>query len=365
MTPEETWLCSGFLAKESKGDNWNKRFFVLDETSLKYYKKKPTDDDPEGSVCRGEIRIKKIISVQPTSVWNGKEWCFELKMSHGIPTIFLVAASHMDMEDWMDNITTHPLFGFAARGSVDEAPGPGAPSCYQTKVVGGVVIRTQIISSPLQPSRSRCRRHSTPESDTLDSPMDSSPSAKSIAGDCHKIGLLRQSTSHDGGIIRSSISTNSISNWTPKSTNSSPQRAHRKDGARVVMRGYCTKQGGRRRTWRRRFFILDPFGLAYYQNSWTKDPIKNIPLPLLMSVSDCQSFPDRAHVLQVITVGRIFYMQADSENECQEWIRAIKSMLPNKSEVDPSALPPSSPTTRQRMANGKYAQQLVGSRTIM
>lgn len=88
--------------------------------------------------------------------------------------------------------------------------------------------------------------------------------------------------------------------------------------------GYCVKQGLKRKNWKRRFFVLDSYGLAYYISDEETSPIK------LIKLSDiCQArisvgiHLHRANVFEVVTPQRVFYIQADSAFERESWINAI------------------------------------------
>ncbi|KAK2192876.1 hypothetical protein NP493_21g07026 [Ridgeia piscesae] len=107
-----------------------------------------------------------------------------------------------------------------------------------------------------------------------------------------------------------------------------------------LMSGYCTKQGGKRKNWKRRYFVLDDGGLSYYKSHTEAAPIKSIGLELILDVRESIGVHlNRDNLFEVVTEQRVFYVQTDSPELRTSWIQALRSCLqafrkPKKMEVD-------------------------------
>uniref|UniRef100_A0A8C6UJH9 Pleckstrin homology domain containing, family A (phosphoinositide binding specific) member 1b n=1 Tax=Neogobius melanostomus TaxID=47308 RepID=A0A8C6UJH9_9GOBI len=97
----------------------------------------------------------------------------------------------------------------------------------------------------------------------------------------------------------------------------------------VIKAGYCVKQGGVMKTWKRRFFLLDGNALSYFKTELEREPLRVIALKEISKVQECkQSEPMmRDNLLEVVTGYRTFYIQADSPEEMHSWIKAISGAI--------------------------------------
>ncbi|PFH52941.1 hypothetical protein AMATHDRAFT_138781 [Amanita thiersii Skay4041] len=91
----------------------------------------------------------------------------------------------------------------------------------------------------------------------------------------------------------------------------------------VLKSGYLWKKGQRRKTWKKRWFVLRPHHLAYYKNS------AEYQLHRLLELSDVHSciqvtLKRHEHTFGLISPVRTFYLQANSDNEVQAWVKAIE-----------------------------------------
>uniref|UniRef100_A0A8B9JJH9 Si:ch211-204d2.4 n=1 Tax=Astyanax mexicanus TaxID=7994 RepID=A0A8B9JJH9_ASTMX len=99
----------------------------------------------------------------------------------------------------------------------------------------------------------------------------------------------------------------------------------------VVRSGYCVKQGNVRKSWKRRFFILDDQGVSYYKNETDKEPLRSIRLRDIQKVHECLvksgELLSRDNLFEIITSTRTFYIQTDTPEEMNGWIKDIASKI--------------------------------------
>uniref|UniRef100_A0A4W4H090 PH domain-containing protein n=1 Tax=Electrophorus electricus TaxID=8005 RepID=A0A4W4H090_ELEEL len=94
----------------------------------------------------------------------------------------------------------------------------------------------------------------------------------------------------------------------------------------VVRSGYCVKQGNVRKSWKRRFFILDEQHVSYYKNETDKDALRSIRLRDIQKVHECLLL-SRDNLFEIITSTRTFYIQTDTPEEMNGWIKDIGSKI--------------------------------------
>ena len=97
--------------------------------------------------------------------------------------------------------------------------------------------------------------------------------------------------------------------------------------------GFLTKQGGNFKSWRKRFFTLRSNKVLYYYRDINKEPQGEVDLndptfSIREGVSeDCcwAKVPlDRSMVL--LTKGRTYFLFAETANESERWMEAIREM---------------------------------------
>lgn len=86
--------------------------------------------------------------------------------------------------------------------------------------------------------------------------------------------------------------------------------------------GWLYKQGGRIKTWKRRWFQISGTNIHYYakQNAEEKGFISLSEATDVCVAPECKKQP----ALKVVTKKRIYYMQADTESDRNEWIEAFQ-----------------------------------------
>ncbi|KAI0076013.1 PH-domain-containing protein, partial [Panus rudis PR-1116 ss-1] len=90
----------------------------------------------------------------------------------------------------------------------------------------------------------------------------------------------------------------------------------------ILKSGYLWKKGERRKTWKKRWFVLRPSQLAFYKTS------AEYKLLRLLDVSDIHtctpvSLKKHANTFGLVAPSRTFYLQAATQQDMQEWVKAI------------------------------------------
>ncbi|XP_051524602.1 pleckstrin homology domain-containing family A member 2-like isoform X2 [Myxocyprinus asiaticus] len=86
-----------------------------------------------------------------------------------------------------------------------------------------------------------------------------------------------------------------------------------------------------RKSWKRRFFILDDQTVSYYKTEMDKDPLRSIRLRDVLKVNECLvksgDLLCRDNLFEIITNTRTFYIQTDTPEEMKVWIKDIASKI--------------------------------------
>lgn len=101
-----------------------------------------------------------------------------------------------------------------------------------------------------------------------------------------------------------------------------------------VLSGYATKQGLKRKNWKKRFFVLNENGFSYYKADQDKEPIRTIPLTEIVKAKDVggSHHPHRAHLFELVTPNRTFNVQCDTAVDCSKWITEINTLVSHRKE---------------------------------
>ncbi|KAG2146138.1 uncharacterized protein EDB93DRAFT_1086433 [Suillus bovinus] len=92
---------------------------------------------------------------------------------------------------------------------------------------------------------------------------------------------------------------------------------------KMIKSGYLWKKGERRKTWKKRWFVLRPAHIAYYK---TNAEYQLLRLLDLSDVHSCTPVTLKKHTntFGVVSTVRTFYLQAESPVEVQRWVQAIQ-----------------------------------------
>eukprot|EP00301_Raphidiophrys_heterophryoidea_P000743 c10372_g1_i1.p1 GENE.c10372_g1_i1~~c10372_g1_i1.p1 ORF type:complete len:514 (-),score=102.25 c10372_g1_i1:18-1559(-) len=92
--------------------------------------------------------------------------------------------------------------------------------------------------------------------------------------------------------------------------------------------GYLIKRGGRRKNWKKRFFVLDQGELVYKKSEQDTARLGRVPLDLNWGARECffanKSFP---FIIENPYGGRSYYCDASSGTERTEWVAAINKTI--------------------------------------
>ncbi|KAG6862509.1 hypothetical protein C0995_000057 [Termitomyces sp. Mi166 len=133
-----------------------------------------------------------------------------------------------------------------------------------------------------------------------------------------------------------------------KSADVRGQRQNLEEG--VIKSGYLWKKGERRKTWKKRWFVLRPAHLAYYKSSAEYQLLRLLELS---DVHSCTPVTLKRHenTFGLVSPIRTFYLQAQTPGEVQEWVQAIEDArlaLTGTSTQNSASTPIAIPTPTRR-----------------
>lgn len=107
--------------------------------------------------------------------------------------------------------------------------------------------------------------------------------------------------------------------------------------------GYLWKKGIRRKTWKKRWFVLRLPHLAYYKSSAEYKLLRLLDLNEVHAVTTC-SLKRHEHTFGIVSPNRTFYLQAESEAEMLDWVQALNDIrLALQSTASVNDVPPTPP----------------------
>ncbi|NWI42345.1 PKHA2 protein, partial [Picathartes gymnocephalus] len=276
---EENETCGKFL----------RRYFILDTQAnhLLWYM-----DNPQNlAIGAGAVGSLQLTYISKVSIATPKQkpktpFCFVINALS--QRYFLQASDQKDLQDWVEALNRASKITVPKGGSIPPAAEitkpPVVPQAqerkpqvaYKTEIVGGVVVHTPISINQDGREGSEVTAHP----------------------------LLRRSQS-----------------YIPPSAAKPPA------GPLPLKSGFCVKQGNVRKSWKRRYFVLDEFSISYYKCEQDKEPLRSILLKDVCKTHECLvksgDLLMRDNLFEIITSSRTFYIQADSPEDMHSWIRAI------------------------------------------
>jgi len=111
--------------------------------------------------------------------------------------------------------------------------------------------------------------------------------------------------------------------------------------------GLLVKQGGSRKTWNKRWFVLKDGVLYYFKNKSKFAPLKGtIRLQANSLVEDAKGVKKK-FAFQVTVMGRVFVIRALEEKAKQEWIDAIAKAIKSGGAKEGAPIPSSPPSEKK------------------
>ncbi|XP_012691387.2 pleckstrin homology domain-containing family A member 2 [Clupea harengus] len=309
----------GFLDIEENenSDKFYRRYLILDTSSnfLYWYMDNP-QNLPKGAECVGSVRLTYIskVSEAATKQKPKAEFCFVINALSR--RYFLQANDAVDLKEWVialnraTKITVPKVITASQSSDVTTAAGKGpsaAPQAYKAEIVGGVVVHTPITQN---------------ESDG-------------------------GSSDRSGGEGASSVRLRRLQNSRPN----------------IVRCGYCVKQGNVRKSWKRRFFILDDQAVSYFKHDTDKEPLRSIRLLDITKVHECLvksgELLMRDNLFEIITTARTFYIQTDTPEDMHGWIKDIGVKIQDFRGPSKESLFPRSTSQYRHSTRSSQAPQVV------
>ncbi|KAJ9106210.1 hypothetical protein QFC21_001354 [Naganishia friedmannii] len=108
----------------------------------------------------------------------------------------------------------------------------------------------------------------------------------------------------------------------------------RMEGERLIKSGYLLKKGERRKTWKKRWFVLRTEKLAYYKDQKEYILCRILNLRDIHSVLAVQLKKNQHHTIGIVTPQRTYYVRASSGAEMEGWIRALNESRRALAESD-------------------------------
>jgi len=91
----------------------------------------------------------------------------------------------------------------------------------------------------------------------------------------------------------------------------------------ILKAGYLKNEGRKLKNWRKRWFVLTSSALSYYVDQKQKTLVKRIPFAEILQVRANRERLE-ANLFELFTVRRPYYICANSEEDLEEWLFAIK-----------------------------------------
>lgn len=132
----------------------------------------------------------------------------------------------------------------------------------------------------------------------------------------------------------------------------------------VLKTGYLWKKGERRKTWKKRWFVLRPAHLAFYKTAAEYKLLRLLDLSEIHSCTPVQ-LKKHANTFGMVSPTRTFYLQAESPQQVSEWIKAITDARTALLATSTQNSATTAPIPIPRSASlGRQAYQPPGSPTL-
>nr|VWO94178.1 Non-specific serine/threonine protein kinase (EC [Ganoderma boninense] len=153
------------------------------------------------------------------------------------------------------------------------------------------------------------------------SPMSTSVSGALLApGAQPPLQSIAERRSHSGGEESEEDEEDEEGGWRTQAPTGTTMQGSLDET--VIKTGYLWKKGERRKTWKKRWFVLRPAHLAFYK---TSAEYKLLRLLDLSEVHSCTPVVLKKHqnTFGLVSPTRTFYLQAENPNDVREWVSVI------------------------------------------
>jgi RAC serine/threonine-protein kinase len=89
--------------------------------------------------------------------------------------------------------------------------------------------------------------------------------------------------------------------------------------------GWLVKEGGRYKSWKRRFMVIEGSDLAYYKKENRKERCGVIPLATVTQIGPVD-YKGRKNCFHLVTPMRAYHIIATSQSEMDGWIKALRAV---------------------------------------
>ncbi|XP_078358276.1 pleckstrin homology domain-containing family A member 1-like [Oculina patagonica] len=305
-------FCGTLHRKEVDG-HWDRCYFVLDEDKclLRYFSHINAQEEYlDWDDYDGEINIRLITKIEDKSKSEDKsKYDGYIEIQTCNDRVYVRADTKEGTQEWIrtlrkaavdpskrkddpmvreDKIANH-----STEADKDSTADKPERVCYETKIVGGVVVRTPVRK-------------------------------------------LTDSDSEGGSYSSDSLVRSGSAGMTST--------------LKPIKEGYLTKKGAVVKNWKKRYFKLDSLKLAYYEKNSDKDPIRVIFASEIVAVrQNIGADNTRKHLFEVVTPSRRFLIQGETEEEMKSWVDAITSVSPRgRSSSEPDS------KTSQELLKAKF-----------
>ncbi|KAH9052992.1 hypothetical protein EDB83DRAFT_2507029 [Lactarius deliciosus] len=284
----ESDLRAGYLWKKGeRRKTWKRRWFVLRSAHLAYYK------------TSAEYQLHRLLDLQDVHACTPvtlkrREHTFGVVTA--TRTYYLQAESQQDAKAWVAAIRAAREAQLASAAAPPGAAGP-VPSPSPPIPIPGHSSLATVTPSP--PSR-------MPHAMTSSESEDASPKTQRMMF-----------------AAPSSV---------PGAAPSSPRIGGPPDASKVVMSGYITKMG-KRRNWRKRWFMLNGEMLMYAGSHMDTKMHRQIPLSQILDAFEYDEADHTLlkHTFKIVTTKRTLVLCAPSEEEEIQWLSAVRALIARRS----------------------------------
>ena len=258
---------------------WKRRWFVLRPAHLAYYK------TPAEYKLLRLLEISEIHAITPVTLKRHENTFGIVTRAR---TFYLQAESQDEVEAWVTrlNEAKDGLQSTNSAGAVPipiANPPPPAPSAYQAAVVG----------SPSSPTKA------SPNPPQLIVP----PSPKIVAFSEPSSPIQANANKRNSRTI---IVTSSDSEIDEPIKTPGIGTANSKDASKLIMSGYLMKCGSKRKTWRKRWFVLSGEKMIYTGSHMVRKGLGHVRLECDMSVPPLGGLRKRAHGPPLIVLSAVW-----------------------------------------------------------